>query len=161
MDIERTISSDGEEDAFIEHFARLLEQEGGPRIAGRMAALLLLTPGALPLDEIAERLRASKASASTNARLLEQWGLLERVSHPGDRRDYYRARADGVAHLMERRLEWMRRLREVCEAGAVSPAADHPVVADRFRVLCRLHGFALRNLERTLRQLRRLERRAP
>ena len=57
-----------EEDAFIEHFARLLEQDGGPRIAGRIAALLLLSPDALALDEIAERLQASKASISTNAR---------------------------------------------------------------------------------------------
>ncbi|HEU4561586.1 MAG TPA: MarR family transcriptional regulator [Longimicrobium sp.] len=147
------------EDQFIEQFARLLEQEGGPRIAGRISALLLLTPDALPLDEIAERLQASKASISTNARLLEQWGLVERVSHPGDRRDYYRSRADGAVNLLERRLAWMRRLRDAADLGAGSNAAQHPVVRERFQTLCRLHAFALRNVERTLHQLRKADRR--
>lgn len=164
MDTERTaLTADNSagEDQFIEQFARLLEQEGGPRIAGRISALLLLTPDALPLDEIAERLQASKASISTNARMLEQWGLVERVSHPGDRRDYYRARSDGAVNLLERRLEWMRRLRDVADAGAGSVAAQHPVVRERFQTLCRLHSFALRNVERTLRQLRKSDRRRP
>ncbi|HYH78352.1 MAG TPA: MarR family transcriptional regulator [Longimicrobium sp.] len=158
MDTERTASpgaNPGDEARFIEQFARLLEQEGGPRIAGRIAALLLLSAEALPLDEIAERLQASKASISTNARMLEQWRLIERVSHPGDRRDYYRARSDGAVNLLERRLDWMRRLRDVADAGAASEAAQHPEVRKRFETLCRLHGFALRNVERTLRQLRR------
>ena len=143
------------EHEFIEHFARLLEQEGGSRIAGRMSALLLLSANELALDEIAERLQASKASISTNARLLEQWGLVERVSRPGDRRDYYRARSDGAVRLLERRLEWMRRLTDAANEGACTQAAQDPVVKDRFTSLCRLHSFATRNLERTLRTLRR------
>lgn len=145
------------EHEFIEHFARLLEQEGGSRIAGRMSALLLLSANELALDEIAERLQASKASISTNARLLEQWGLVERVSRPGDRRDYYRARSDGAVRLLERRLEWMRRLTDAAKEGAGTPAAQDPVVKDRFTSICRLHAFATRNLERTLRTLRRGE----
>lgn len=143
------------EHEFIEHFARLLEQEGGSRIAGRMSALLLLSANELALDEIAERLQASKASISTNARFLEQWGLVERVSRPGDRRDYYRAREDGAVMLLERRLDWMRRLRDAATEGASTPAAQDPVVKDRFASLCRLHAFATRNVERTLRRLRR------
>ena len=145
------------DDHFIEHFARLLEQEGGSRIGGRMAALLLLSAGELALDEIAERVQASKASISTNARLLEQWGIVERVSRPGDRRDYYRARGDAAVNLLERRLEWMRRLRDAADEGARTDAARDPVVRDRFRSLCRLHSFATRSVERTLRQLRRGE----
>lgn len=141
----------------MEHFARLLEQEGGPRIAGRIAALLLLSPNALSLEEMAERLRVSKASVSTNARLLEQWGLVERVGRPGDRRDFYQATSDGAANLLERRLAWMRRLRDVADEGAQCAAAHHPVVRERFRTLCRLHAFTVKNVERTLRQLRRSE----
>jgi len=142
----------------IEAFARLIERDGGPRIAGRMAALLLLSPEALSIDEIADRLLASKASISTNARLLEQWGLVERVSHPGDRRDYYRTRPDAAANLLERRLEWMRRLGEVARASAATDAAEHPVVHERLQALCRLHRYALRNVERTLHGLRRQDR---
>jgi DNA-binding MarR family transcriptional regulator len=158
MDTEQTVLAGDDlhrENEFIEYFARLVEQDGGSRIAGRVAALLLLSPEDLALDEIAERVQASKASISTNARLLEQWGIVERVSRPGDRRDYYRARPDGAVMMLERRLEWMKRLRDAADRGARTPAARHPVVGERFRVLCRLHSFAIRSVERTLRQLRR------
>ena len=43
--------------------------------------------------DLAEKLRVSKASASTNARLLEELGILAHTARPGDRRDYYQ-RAD-------------------------------------------------------------------
>lgn len=145
-----------QEDEFIERFARVLEEEGGPRIAGRMAALMLLAPEPLALDAVAERLRASKASVSTNARLLEQWGLVERVTHAGDRRDFYQARPDGAVHLLERRLEWLRRLRAAAELGAKVESAQHPLVRERFTALCSLHAHAQRSVERTLRGLRRL-----
>ena len=79
------------------------------------------------------------------------------MSHPGDRRDYYRARSDGAVNLLERRLAWMRRLRDAADLGAESGAAQHPVVRERFATLCRLHAFALRNVERTLRQLRKAD----
>jgi DNA-binding MarR family transcriptional regulator len=158
MNTERTVPAAGSamaDDEFIEQFARLLEQEGGSRIAGRIAALLLLTPDDMALDEIAERVQASKASISTNARLLEQWGMIERVSHAGDRRDFYRTRPDGAVMLLERRLEWMRRLRDAADRGSRTESARNPVVAERFRGLCRLHAFAMRGVERTLRQLHR------
>ena len=150
----RPTQTAADEAAFVERFARLLEREGGPRIAGRIAALLLLTPEALSLEEIARRLKASRASVSTNARLLEQWGLLERIGRPGDRRDFYRANPQGAVNLLERRLEWMRRLGAVAAEGARSQAAQHPVVRERLRALSRLQAFALRNTERALRQVR-------
>ncbi|HEX8454700.1 MAG TPA: MarR family transcriptional regulator [Longimicrobium sp.] len=155
MHTERTEGPPLHEDEFIEHFARLVEQDGGSRTAGRMAALLLLSPKELSLDEIAERVQASKASVSTNARLLEQWGVVEQVSRPGDRRDFYRARPDGAVMMLERRLEWMRRLRDAADLGSRTTAAQNPVVGERFRVLCRLHSFATRSVERTLRRLKR------
>ena len=76
---------------FIERMGLLAERDGAfPRIAGRLLAYLMLDGTPKTLDDIANDLRISKASASTNARLLEQMGLLERVSLFGDRRDFYR-----------------------------------------------------------------------
>ena len=77
-------------DDFVERMGLLMEQEGLPRIAGRLIGFLLLHESAFSLDELAERLQVSKASVSTNARLLEQAGILERIGSPGDRRDFYR-----------------------------------------------------------------------
>jgi DNA-binding MarR family transcriptional regulator len=139
---------------FIEGFARLMEQDGGSRTAGRMVALLLLSAAERSIDELAEQLQASKASISTNARTLEQWGVLERTTHPGDRRDYYRIKDNGVVTMLERRLEWLRRVRDVAGEGAQTPEADHPLVSCRFGRLCQMHELLVRETERMIRRLR-------
>jgi len=74
---------------FVERLAICGEQDGLPRIAGRLIGFLMVHEGAYSLDDLAESLQASKASVSTNARLLEERGLIVRTSHPGDRRDFY------------------------------------------------------------------------
>jgi DNA-binding transcriptional regulator GbsR (MarR family) len=78
----------------LERMALICEKEGMPRIAGRIFGYLLATDQTFSLDELAERLQASKASASTNARMLEQFGMIQRVSVLGDRRDFYRVQDD-------------------------------------------------------------------
>ncbi|HVH11726.1 MAG TPA: hypothetical protein VM759_01670 [Longimicrobium sp.] len=79
---------------FVERMALICEKEGMPRIGGRIFGYLLATDQTFSLDELAERLQASKASASTNARMLEQFGMIQRVSVLGDRRDFYRVQDD-------------------------------------------------------------------
>jgi DNA-binding transcriptional regulator GbsR (MarR family) len=113
-------------DEFVEKLALSLESDGLPRIAGRIFALLLLCEQAMSLDAIALSIGASKASASVNTRLLEQRGLIERVSHQGDRRDYYRSVPDLFVRTMEQRLARWQRFHEIVEDGIedleVSPA---------------------------------------
>src|SRR5437867_3493939 len=89
---------------FIERMGLTLESDGLPRIAGRIFGLLLVSDDARSLDDLAAELRVSKGSVSTNARLLEQRGLLERICRPADRRDYYRAPRDLFTHTMAQRL---------------------------------------------------------
>jgi DNA-binding transcriptional regulator GbsR (MarR family) len=75
---------------------------------GRLFADLLLQDEPCSLDDLAEHLQVSKASVSSNARLLEQWQVVRRVTRPGDRRDYYVA-----AHNPGRMLEhWYSRVQE-------------------------------------------------
>lgn len=59
------------------------------RLIGRMFALIYLHPRPLSLEQIADRLQISKASASTTVRQLEKWHAVTSVSSPGDRRDFY------------------------------------------------------------------------
>ena len=79
---------------FVERMALICEKEGMPRIAGRIFGYLLATDQTFSLEDLAERLQASKASVSTNARMLEQFGMIRRVSVLGDRRDFYRVQDD-------------------------------------------------------------------
>jgi DNA-binding MarR family transcriptional regulator len=105
---------------FIERMALTLESEGLPRIAGRIFGFLLVHPEAYSLDELAEQLQVSKASVSTNARHLVEHGILERMSSPGDRRDYYRMDIDAWAGMLRNAQQKWGAMRELLTAGAAS-----------------------------------------
>ena len=55
---------------------------------------MLLSRKPLSLDDMAERLEVSKASVSTNIRVLERWKVVRRVFNRGDRKNYYELRGD-------------------------------------------------------------------
>lgn len=97
-----------------------LESDGLPRIAGRIFGLLLVSEDCRSLDDLAAELRVSKASVSTNARLLEQRGVLERNSRPSDRRDYYRVPPELFAHTMAQRLASWQRFHDAIGAARTS-----------------------------------------
>ncbi len=102
---------------FADRLAVLFEHDGLPPIAGRIFALLLLSEEARSLDDLSEDQGVSKASASTNARLLAQLGVLEPVHRPGSRRDYYRVTDDLFERSMALRLDRWRQFTRVIGEG--------------------------------------------
>jgi DNA-binding transcriptional regulator GbsR (MarR family) len=102
---------------FTDRLADLFENDGQPPIAGRIFGLLLLSVDALSLDQLAESLGVSKASASTNARLLAKLGVVEQVRRPGSRRDYYRMVPDVFERSMAQRLARWQRFTETIGEG--------------------------------------------
>lgn len=143
---------------FVERVCLCMEAEGMPRIAGRIFGFLLIHEGAFSLDELADRLQVSKASVSTNARQLEQIGLLERVSMPGDRRDYYRMEADA----WERMLEVAQRKWEVLRGHFTAVAAVLPedMEASRRRLIQaeQFHLLMIDGVDRLLERWRARQR---
>jgi DNA-binding transcriptional regulator GbsR (MarR family) len=95
----------------------LWENDGLPRIAGRIYGLMLISEEALSLDEIAESLSVSKASVSTDTRLLERMGFVERVSKPGDRKDYYQHTEGSFERAIAERIRRMHELESLIESG--------------------------------------------
>jgi DNA-binding transcriptional regulator GbsR (MarR family) len=120
--------SDSAAEQFTEQIGVILEKEGHARCAGRLFARLLLAEHETSLDDLAQQLGMSKASVSINARLLEQHGVLEKVSHAGDRRDYYRVSEDLFGRMMEQRLaKWTRLHEAVSNARRDLPLHDADV----------------------------------
>jgi DNA-binding MarR family transcriptional regulator len=114
---------------FIEQMGIMTEDEGFPRIAGRIFGYLLLERNERSLDEMAEELGVSRASVSTDARRLTQMGLLERRSRPGDRRDYYMMAPSGVRRMLESRIQVIRRFHELLASAQAIPGIAPDVVA--------------------------------
>ena len=116
---------------FADRVAALFEYDGLPPIAGRIFARLLLSEEARSLDELSEDLGVSKASASTNARLLARFGLVEPVRRPGSRRDYYRAADDLFERSMARRLERWREFTDAIGEDRRTLPLPTPAVRER------------------------------
>jgi DNA-binding transcriptional regulator GbsR (MarR family) len=98
---------------FIEQLGLIAEDDGLPRIAGRMFAIILLAEAPMSLDDIATALGVSKASASTDARILLRHGWIRRVVHPGNRRDYYEMVPDFFAEFVASRVKQWQALYEL------------------------------------------------
>lgn len=86
---------------FIERLAVALEFFGLSRIAGRILAYLIYFKGAASFDDLTEALQVSRGSVSTNTRQLEQMGVIERISRPGERVDYFGLTKDSQARFLE------------------------------------------------------------
>ena len=130
---------------YIERMGLIWEAEGLPRIAGRILGFLAMQESATTLDVIARALRVSKASVSNDARRLEQLHLVERLSQPGDRRDYYMIAPDMPVRVVAQKLADLERLH-----AAMSAARDLPEtptsVCDRLRRFGVFHGRVIQHL---------------
>jgi DNA-binding transcriptional regulator GbsR (MarR family) len=126
---------------FVERMGLALESDGLPRIAGRIFGLLLVSEDARSLDDLAGELRVSKGSVSTNARMLEQRAVLERISQPGDRRDYYRVPPDLFSHTMAQRVARWQRFHEAIAAARTTLPIRSPEVLDRLEEYQEAYAF--------------------
>jgi DNA-binding transcriptional ArsR family regulator len=112
-------------EAFVEAIGLYFEKAGMPRIGGRLLGLLLVSDGPRSLDDIATALRVSRASVSTNVRMLTATGLVELVSLPGDRRDYYVFSAEGWERHLQFDLDSARTLGRLVRRGLDALAPEH------------------------------------
>ena len=129
----------------VEQMALICEKEGMPRIAGRIFGYLLATDETFSLDELAERLQSSKASASTNARMLEQFGMIQRVSVLGDRRDFYRVQDDPWEQMLRVAQGRWREMVNVFEAAA--RRLPEPAGRTRMDEAARFHSLLIRECD--------------
>ncbi|NBD35531.1 MAG: MarR family transcriptional regulator [Chloroflexi bacterium] len=103
---------------FIEDISLYFEQMGLPRMAGRILGELLISdPPEQSMNDLCEVLQASKSSISTNTRLLDEMGLIERVPAPQPRQVAFRFAEGGWLVFMRMRLRLMASLHQIAEHG--------------------------------------------
>lgn len=142
------------EQDFIERFGLSAEADGLPRIAGRIMAYLLVGHAPIRASDLASELRVSHGSVSTNTRLLERLGIVERVSFSGDRAAYYQLTSDPYGRLLAGQLERMRRMQTiVADARRALPKASD-AGRKNLAELERFYRIAVRTTEDLLEQLR-------
>ena len=121
--------------SFTDRMGLLFEAEGQPRTAGRIFGYLMVSDDPRSLDQLARALAVSKASVSTNARMLADRGVVERVCRAADRHDYYHVAPDLFNRTMAERLRrWQRFAEAVGEVRRTLPIRSGKVRA-------RLEGY--------------------
>jgi DNA-binding transcriptional regulator GbsR (MarR family) len=130
---------------FIERAGVLWEQDGMPRIAGRIYGLMLITDDALSLDQIADSLGVSKASVSNDTRLLERLGFIERVGRPSDRKDYYQHTERSFERAIEERIQRMHQLEALIDS-----ARDMSLKSPAIRKRLENHHYAFSRITKAL-----------
>jgi DNA-binding transcriptional regulator GbsR (MarR family) len=105
--------------AYVEEYGRFVESLGRfPRMAGRILGLLLVSAEPyLSQADLSRDLQASAGAVSSTLRLLLETGLVERLSVPGERKDFYRLSEDSWTLDLESGVRTTQRLVELAEKG--------------------------------------------
>ena len=79
---------------FISSWGAFGTHWGINRTMAQIHALLLVSPDPLTQDDMMEELDISRGNTNMNIRELINWGLVERVLLPGERKEYFTAEKD-------------------------------------------------------------------
>lgn len=117
--------------AWVERVATFFaEHYGLPPITGRILGwLMICDPPEQSPAQIAEAINASRASLTTNMRLLIASGLVHRLTRSGGRTAYYRIDNDMWQKVIQRRIASMMSFGEITRDGVDLLGADHPRAA--------------------------------
>jgi DNA-binding transcriptional regulator GbsR (MarR family) len=132
---------------YIEKVGLYFEQIGFPRMGGRIFAWLLISecPQA-SMAELMEALQASKSSISSMTRLLIQVELIEVVSVPGVRRDYFRIRDDAWTTALKDRLSQAFNFRQLADEGLALLKDSPPERKQRLQEMHLMYTFLEREI---------------
>ncbi len=131
----------------IELFIGLIRLLGMPKSVGELYGLLFVSPTALPMDTLMERLKMSKGAASQGLKLLRSFGAVKTVYVAGDRRDHYVVEVDlsrFASSFIKGELQphldsGLRRLERMEELINRFPAADREGAENRLARLKHWH----------------------
>jgi DNA-binding transcriptional regulator GbsR (MarR family) len=99
---------------FVERAAALEVAAGLPPSHVQVFAwLVVCEPPSQSVEQLRRALGLSSGAISMATNTLVGMGVVERVTHPGERRAHYRLHADGWERLLRRRLEAAGRLRAI------------------------------------------------
>src|SRR6201996_3477957 len=79
---------------FIADWGRFGSNWGINRTMAQIHALLLIRPEALSAEDVMTELNISRGNANMNLRELIDWGLVQKVLIPGERREFFAAEKD-------------------------------------------------------------------
>jgi predicted transcriptional regulator len=109
---------------FIEGMGIYFENQGVPRIGGRILALLMISHDPLSAEELGSILKVSRGSVSTNMRILTAGGLAEKVTIPGDRTTYFEFPPSALEQMVVSRVQSALTFKKIVEQGLTALSTE-------------------------------------
>jgi hypothetical protein len=105
--------------AWVERIAKYCaDQDGVPLIAGRVLGwLMICDPPEQSAGDIAEAIGASRASLTTNLRLMSSVGFVSELTKPGSRTTYYQVDDDAWEKVVHRQVAGLTSFGEITRDG--------------------------------------------
>ncbi len=127
---------------FVELMGGYFESNGLTRLSGRLLGwLLVCEPERQSSVELAAALDASSGGISTNARMLIQFGFVERLAIAGDRRAYFRLRPNAFAAGERQRIRTLADLTAMADTGLRAMRGSSPERTRRLQEMRALSAY--------------------
>jgi DNA-binding transcriptional regulator GbsR (MarR family) len=142
-------------DRFIQAWGALGTSWGINRTMAQVQALLLISPDPLSADEIMAQLNISRGNANMNIRALIDWGLVQKMYQPGERKEFFSSEKDiwqvAIKVMRERRkreleplIGVLAELKDVKGKETAQLAEFNKVIADIDNFAARADGILLK-----------------
>ncbi|HBN07937.1 MAG TPA: hypothetical protein DD435_04555 [Cyanobacteria bacterium UBA8530] len=142
---------------YLEKAGRTFEGLGSTRAGGKLFALFLITDETLSLDEMGRITASSKGTVSTNIRFLESIGIVEHLTKPGDRKDYYRIHPMAWRKMIEAANPKYQVMRDLFTMGEkVAPPESKQLLKELDRVMSRLQDIVQTSLEQLSQEIQEM-----
>lgn len=141
------------DEEFIERMGYIAQADGLSRIAGRILGMLIIEEGPFSFNTIASRLVISRGSVSTNTRLLEQLGVIERTSQPGERQDYFRLAPDPYGRLLRGSIERMEKAKHLVDRTQAALPGERTAARRRLQALGSFYQDTIEGMSRVVRRI--------
>ena len=131
-----------EDQQFIEDMGLFFERSGATRMMGRvLGRLLIAQPPLQSADDLMATLHVSRGAISTALRQCVDRGMVDQVSLPGHRRDYYQIRPGAWTQVMHRSIPLVAYVRTLADRGLALLADQPPHARARLEEMRSLYVF--------------------
>jgi len=134
---------------FIEKNGLIAQNQGIPRVAGRVLGMLLFDGEAMSFGDLARDLQVSRGSISTSTRLLEDRALIKRLTKPGERQDFFQLAERPFPNMLGRVHQEMLRAQADIQASVSEICDSRPDIKARVQDYANLYAALSTSIQNT------------
>lgn len=123
-----------------------------PAVARIFAYLMIADPPEKSFEEIYRYLQISKSAASNGINALLQHGLIDYITHPGDRKRYFHINTQGWIEQTKKQIEGQEQLRPLIKEVLKSRSKNYPEFNKSLEEIIEFHDFMREEIKKAIKK---------